>query len=211
MKILRHAALAWLGLVLLIFEAPGCGAQDGTAPGAHPVFAEKLELAGISGAAKVNEFLYRGSQPNQQGVEQLKKLGVDTIVDLRGEWRGTMETERRRAESLGMQLVNIRGSGWTPPQDEQMAQFFALMQERPRRRVFVHCWLGNDRSGVFIAAYRIAFDGWNPEQALAEMRAFHFHGFWHPAMKAYFRDFPARLKRSAELAPYRQNSPAKAK
>jgi protein tyrosine/serine phosphatase len=50
--------------------------------------------------------------------------------------------------------------------------------------------LGGDRDGVFIAAYRMAFDGWTPEQALQEMRAFHYKEFWHPNMKAYVKHFP---------------------
>jgi hypothetical protein len=64
--------------------------------------------------------------------------------------------------------------------------------------------LGTDRTGVFIATYRIAFDAWTPEQALQEMRSFHFKGFWHPAMKVYIRGFPARLAHSPALASFRQ-------
>jgi hypothetical protein len=56
-------------------------------------FAEKLRIPGISDAGKVNDFLYRRTQAHKEGIEQLKKLGVDTIVDLRGErparWKRT--------------------------------------------------------------------------------------------------------------------------
>jgi protein tyrosine phosphatase (PTP) superfamily phosphohydrolase (DUF442 family) len=194
----------FLSLFLLAFAVTGCGVRRVAPPSPQFVFAEKFQLPGISDAGKVNEFLYRGTQPNQEGVEQLKKLGIDTIVDLRGEQRGTMEQERRHAESLGMRLVSIPGNGWSPPRDKQIAEFLSLFRERPRRKVFVHCWLGSDRSGVFIATYRMAFDGWTPEHALAEMYAFHFKGFWHPAMKAYIRDFPARLARSSALAAFRK-------
>ncbi len=201
----------FLTLLLLTFHASNCAAGQDNASVAHPPFAEKVHIPGISNTGKLTNFLYRGTQPNLEGVEQLKKLGIDTIVDLRGERRGTMEKERRHAESLGIRLVNIPGSGWSPPTDEQMAQFLSLIRERPRRRIFVHCWLGGDRSGVFLAAYRIAFEGWTPEQALAEMRAFHFHGFWHPAMTAYIRDFPARLNRSPTLNSFRQVSSGREK
>src|SRR5262249_28263698 len=166
-------------------------------------FATNVRVDGISDFGKVNDFLYRGSQPKRQGMEALRELGIDTIVDLRGERRGTMLNERSRARSLGMRFVNIPGNGWTPPTDKQIAEFFSLLRAVPQRKVYVHCWFGSDRSGVFIAAYRIAFDGWTPEQALDEMYAFHFKGFWHPAMKAYIRDFPARLQRSEVLASFR--------
>lgn len=201
-KFLMFPRFLWLLLLALTFA--GCGMRHRAPLSPQFSFAEKFHLPGISNAGKVNEFLYRGTQPDEQGVEQLKKLGIDTIVDLRGERRGTMEAERRHAESLGMRLVLIPGNGWSPPRDEQIAQFLSLFQEKPRQKVFVHCWLGGDRSGVFIATYRMAFDKWTPEQALAEMRAFHFKSFWHPAMKAYIRDFPARLARSPALAAFRR-------
>jgi len=172
-----------------------------------PAFAEKIQIRGVSDAGKVSDFLYRGTQPNSQGVDELKKHGVGTIVDLRGEFRGTMETEPIQAESRSMQLVTIPGNGWSPPTDEQIAQFFALIRERPRHKIFVHCWLGSDRTGVFIAAYRIAFEGWTPEQALREMYAFHFKGFRHPAMKTYIRGFPDRLEHSPTLALFRKIGP----
>jgi len=181
----------------------GCVYRHVPAP-EQTLLARKIEVPGISDAGQVNEFLYRGTQPNDEGVEQLKKLGIDTIVDLRGERPETRERERAVAESLGIGFVNIAGSGWSPPRDEQVAQFLSLLRESPRRKIFVHCWLGGDRTGVFIAIYRIVFDGWSPEQALQEMEEFHFKGFWHPAMKHYIRHFPERLARSPVLAKFRR-------
>lgn len=182
----------------------GLGALPTRVPISHPVFAQKIHVAGISDAGKLNDYLYRGTQPNRKGLRSLRRLGVDTIVDLRGEFHWKMENERRYARKLGMRLVFIAGNGWSPPKDEQVAEFFALVAERPRHKIFVHCWLGGDRDGVFLAVYRIAFDGWTPEQAMTEMYRFHFHGFWHPAMKDYIREFPVRLRRSPTLARYRQ-------
>jgi tyrosine-protein phosphatase SIW14 len=193
-------------LLLSLTVSTSTSAQQTNAPAEQPALAETLHLPGISNGAKVNDFLYRGGQPNQEGLKALNKLGIDMVVDLRGERRSTMETERTRAKFLGMHLVNIEGNGWAPPEDEQVAQFFSLIQQQPRQRIFVHCWFGSDRTGVFIAVYRIAFDGWTPEQALREMYAFHFKGFWHPAMKTYVRDFPARLAHSPVLAAFRQST-----
>ncbi|HKN26062.1 MAG TPA: protein-tyrosine phosphatase family protein [Candidatus Acidoferrum sp.] len=102
-----------------------------------------------------------------------------------------------------MQFVLIAGNGWTPPTDEQMAQFFAIIAQQPEHPIFIHCWLGGDRAGVFLAAH------WTPEQALQEMHLFHFKSFWHRAMRDYVRKFPERLATSPALAPYRaiQESP----
>ena len=198
----RSSLLASLLFVTLHICA--CATRHTNPSVSQPPLAEKIDIPGISGAGKVNDFLYRGAQPNERGLQDLKRLGIDTIVDLREERRGVRERERQQAESLGMHVVNIPGNGWSPPRDEQIAQFFSLIRDKPKRHIFVHCWLGSDRSGVFIALYRVGFDGWTPEQALREMRAFHFKGFWHPAMKAYIRDFPRRLAHSPSLAPFRR-------
>ena len=72
-------------------------------------FAEKMVVPGIKNFGKVDEYLYRGAQPKPEGIEELKKLGIDTIVDLRGERHGLTERERAHAESLGMQRVSKNG------------------------------------------------------------------------------------------------------
>jgi len=166
-------------------------------------FARKANIPGVKDAGKVDDFLYRGAQPSEKGLKELRKLGVDTIIDLRSEWPWEIKKERSHAQSLGMHFVSLPGNGWSPPSDQQVAEFFRIVQLRPRRRIFVHCWLGGDRSGVFIAVYRIAFDGWTPEAAIQEMRAYHFKAFLHPTMTAYVRSFPERLARSPSLAGFR--------
>jgi len=100
-----------------------------------------------------------------------------------------------------MKFLLIPGNGWTPPTDQQMARFFALVAAHPRDTIFIHCWLGEDRTGVFIAAYRIAFEHWTAEESLEEMHQFHFKSFWHPAMKGYIREFPGRLATSPVSPP----------
>jgi len=100
--------------------------------------------------------------PNAKGIEQRKKLGITGIVDLRGERQGMVTTERKRAEALGIRFVNIRASRWSPPKAAELARFFLLVRQRPPENVYVHCWLGDDRATVLLAAYRIAFEAWTP-------------------------------------------------
>ena len=202
--------IVFSSLLLLSLTATivGCGARHNAAtPTGQLALAEKMSVPGISDFGKVNDFLFRGAQPKEEGVEQLKKLGIDTVVDLRGEQHGLLESERQHAESLGMRFINLPGSGWATPKDQDLARFFALVRDQPRRKLFIHCWLGGDRSGMFIAAYRVTFDGWTPEQAIEEMRAFHYLEFWHPNMKSYVQHFPERLAHSPQLAAFRQTPP----
>jgi tyrosine-protein phosphatase SIW14 len=190
-------------LTVVVFAGGASAGSNAKSPVEQTLTNERMHISGVRDAGRVNDFLYRGAQPNDKALEQLKALGITTIVDLRGERHGLIRTEHKHAESLGMDFLNLPGNGWSPPPDQQIAQFFSLMQETPRRRVFLHCWLGGDRSGVFIAAYRIAFYGWTPEQAIREMHVFHYNSFWHPAMTKYVREFPSRLASSPELASFR--------
>ena len=198
-KFLRSLLLAGT----MVLDA-GCAARrNGSAEAQRYPIAEKVTVAGIKDFGKINDYLYRGAQPKPEAIEELKKLGIDTIVDLRAERHGLMRKERAHAESLGMQLVNIPGTGWTAPRNKQIAEFFALVSAQPRRRIFVHCWFGGDRVGMFLAAYRIAFDGWTADEAVHEMHAFHYKEFMHPNMAWYVKKFPERLAKSSELAGYR--------
>jgi len=59
-----------------------------------------MPVRGIKDFGKVDEYLHRGAQPKPEGIEQLKKLAIDTIVDWRGErgrpwWRKNARTRNR--------------------------------------------------------------------------------------------------------------------
>jgi tyrosine-protein phosphatase SIW14 len=172
-------------------------------PVAQPAYGQKLHIAGLPNAGKITDLFYRGAQPEEMGFSELKKLGITTIVDLRGEDRERITWERKLAESLDMRFVNIPVSGWSAPTDEQVVQFLSLLRSEPGQKVFVHCRLGEDRTGVFTAVYRMASEKWSAEQAMKEMYFFGFNGFWHPAMKSFVRDFPSRLNSAPALAPLR--------
>jgi tyrosine-protein phosphatase SIW14 len=161
---------------------------------------QKLHINGIPNAGKITEVLYRGAQPREVGFSELKILGVTTIVDLRQEDRETIAWERKHVESLGMRFVHIPVDGWSPPSDEQVAQFLFLLRDNPGKKIFVHCRFGDDRTSVFIAAYRMAMEKWSSEQATKEMYFFGFNGFWHPSMKVFVHDFPSHLTNAPAFA-----------
>jgi len=172
----------------------------------HPAFAETLKISGVGDVGKISDHLFRSSQPSEKGLEELKSFGITTIVDLRGERHGRIKREKERTEAPGMTFINIHASGWSPPTDAQLVQFFALIQKRPAEKIFVRCWLGDDRTGVFFATYRIAFEHGTPNDAMAEMSYFHFKGFWHPSMKKYILNFPKHFEESPAFAPFRKKS-----
>jgi protein tyrosine phosphatase (PTP) superfamily phosphohydrolase (DUF442 family) len=198
------AVLLVLPLHLCAQTAAPVLAASASAPSViQPAHGQKLHITGIPKAGKITDVLYRGAQPNDVGLSELKMLGITTIVDLRGEDREKVEWERKHAESLGMRFVHIPVDGWAPPTDEQVVQFLSLVHDNPGQKIFVHCHFGEDRTGVFIAAYRIASEKWPAEQAIKEMYFFGFNGLWHPSMKSFVHEFPSRLNSAPGLAPIR--------
>ncbi|HKN74597.1 MAG TPA: dual specificity protein phosphatase family protein [Candidatus Acidoferrum sp.] len=179
--------------------------QPSTPSEMHSAYGEKLRIAGVPNSGKINDHLYRGAQPRDAGLLELKKLGVTTIVNLRGEDPEKSGWEEKRAESLGIRFVHIPVDGWSPPTNEQVAQFLSLFRENTQEKVFVHCRYGDDRTGVFVASYRMAFEKLPAEQALKEMYYFGFNGAWHPSMTAFVRDFPARLNTAPALVPFKNH------
>ena len=85
------------------------------------------------------------------------------------------------------------------PTNSDLIQFFQILRDSADQIVFVHCEFGRDRTGVMIAAYRIAFQKWSSDHALTEMDSFGFNRLWHPSMISYVRNLPTRLQSEPDL------------
>lgn len=171
----------------------------------------RLHAKGISNFAEVTPSLYRGAQPSHEGLEALKNLGVNLLVDLRG---SANKDEEETAKKLGMQYISIP-SHCPYPRDEPFARFLRVLRENPSKKVFVHCRLGDDRTGMAVASYRMAEQGWSAEEAMKEMKTFGFTSIHHalcPGLADYEESFPERLKKNRafkELQPYGAGTTAK--
>jgi protein tyrosine phosphatase (PTP) superfamily phosphohydrolase (DUF442 family) len=157
-------------------------------------YGQKRRIKGISDFGEVTPMLFRGAQPNKRGYEALAKMGVDIVVDTRG---NRTKSEGKEVRRHGMQYVAIP---WHCPfpRDETFARFLRLLRDNPNKKVFVHCRLGDDRTGMMIAAYRMAAEGWTADEAMVEMREFGFnraHHFICPGLASYEREFPEHLRR----------------
>ncbi len=195
---------AWLFAVLassVLVSAQVPGSSSSTSSERKVAFATRMKLNGVPNFGKVTDTLYRGAQPNDEGFENLSKLGINIVVDL----RGSGPHERELVTKLGMKYVPMPWHCYNP-QDEQIAQFLTLLRENPGQKVFVHCRLGDDRTGMEIAAYRMAEQGWTSQEARKEMIAFGanwFHRTICPELGPYAKQFPARFKNNSAFEKLR--------
>jgi protein tyrosine/serine phosphatase len=140
---------------------------------------------------QVTDTLYRGGQPTAEGFEGLAHEGVGVVVDLSGN-----QSERDKVKKLGMEYVSIPWHCFHL-EDKQVAQFLRVLREHSDQKVFVHCRLGEDRTGMMVAGYRMAEQGWTAEQARREMTAFGFSSMHHlmcPGLATYEENFPHRFQ-----------------
>jgi protein tyrosine/serine phosphatase len=184
----------------------GIGASR-SATGAKHKQAEKQDANGLVKFAEVTPHLYRGGQPTAEGLVTLKKMGIAVVVDMRS---GDRKSEKAAVEKLGMQYYKI--SWHCPfPSDEPFARLFKVIRENPDKKVFVHCRLGDDRTGMAVAAYRMSEQDWSADEAMDEMKEFGFRGAHHltcPGLASYEKSFPDRLKTGKAFTGLNANSEA---
>lgn len=124
---------------------------------------------------RVSDELFRCEQPETHDATDLKALGVRTILNLRH-----LHSDSKSFERAGFVLLAERMEADEVTVDQLVA---ALRKFRDAPKpVMVHCWHGSDRTGVFVAAYRIAFQNWTREAATDEFRhgGFGFHESYFP-------------------------------
>ncbi len=133
---------------------------------------------------QINHNLYAGGRPKEAGVEQLAQMGIKTIVDLeRGifeEEPQVVKREEETAEKLGIRFQKVPILSFFPPKDERVDKALSLITDPDNQPVFIHCEHGRDRTGIVIAAYRMKFEGWPPQEAYKEMKKYGFRRylFW---------------------------------
>ncbi len=164
--------MATLGLVLAsVFPCGAALAGQAAPPQAPPAsstprdprWAVRLERPGLTNLHRVSPVLYRGAQPTREGLDELRRLGVKTVVSLRA-----FHGEREAVAAAGLGYERISFKVWHP-EDEDLRRFLAIATDPSRQPVFVHCLRGADRTGTAVAAYRICVEGWGREDAIAEM------------------------------------------
>lgn len=170
----------------------------------------RLEQKGVPNFGEVTPHLYRGGLVDTDGLKALKNLGINVVIDT----HANDVSEQLEVEKLGMKYVAIP---WhcPKPHDEVFAEFLQLVHENKQNKIFVHCRLGEDRTGMMVASYRMAEEGWTAKEAMAEMKSFGFttsHHFICPSLAGYEKSFPKRLKDdpafAEERARHREKSSA---
>ena len=165
---------AYYIVLLLALQGFTTAAQDVSAP--PPISIENF--------GKVNDNYYRGSQPSSEQFQDLKRLGVKTVIDLR---KDRVEQASGWARAAGLQYINIPLTTKKAATEDQTNEFLKLVNDPANQPVYVHCKGGRHRTGQMTAIFRITNDGWTSDQAYTEMKKYDFEdSFFYPrSLKKY--------------------------
>jgi protein tyrosine/serine phosphatase len=133
---------------------------------------EILSQNTIKNFQQIDDGVLRGAQPGDKNLKVLHASGVKTILDLRQPGK-LVERESATAKSLGLEYINIP-LGFRSPDQSTMTRILAIINDKTKQPVFVHCRQGADRTGMTCGMYRVLHDNWEFNRTYEEMRKHHF-------------------------------------
>jgi protein tyrosine/serine phosphatase len=148
--------------------------------------------------------LYRCGQPTPaQLAELVERYSLRTVVSLRGQrdegdpdaWE---HAERGVCVAKGALFLPIPCNHKNPPTPAQVQEFLGLFHTADRQPVLVHCRLGQQRTLLFCALYRVHVQGVAPAEAEREMDALGF-GVHHRRHRRLLDAFRTLARRDSSL------------
>lgn len=103
--------------------------------------------------------IYRSAQPSAGRIGEIARLGVRTVVNLRGERDcATYLEEVAACRRLGLDLVDFPMRSRLAPRPERLLALGDLFETAPRP-LLLHCKTGADRTGFASALYLLDIEG----------------------------------------------------
>ena len=119
---------------------------------------------GIRDYIQLTDRIATSGQPTEEELAAVARAGYEGVINL--DVAGSsyaLDDEAGLVRSLGIEYVHIPVV-WENPTRVDLERFFAAMEERRGKKLFVHC-AANRRVSVFMALYRILCLGWEVQEA----------------------------------------------
>jgi len=156
-------------------------------------WAKPIKLEGVPNFYKIDDNLYRSAQPTAEGMKELKKYGIKSIINLRG-----FHSDKDEIGKLKLKRYRIKINTWDL-KDEHVIKFLKIVNAKENYPILVHCKHGADRTGTMSAVYRIVKQGWTKEEAIREMRkgGYGYHAVWTNLIKWLNKTNMKKLKEAS--------------
>jgi protein tyrosine phosphatase (PTP) superfamily phosphohydrolase (DUF442 family) len=135
-----------------------------------PTRAEAVDSREVGNWYRVSERLYRSAQPSPAGFGEIEARGIKSVLNLRARHDDAVAADGRQLTLLTVPMYAFHLN------EEKVVRALSFIQTAPGP-ILVHCQHGSDRTGTIVALYRILYQGWSRQAAIAEMTegGFGFH------------------------------------
>lgn len=157
---MRPKTFSWLPIALFLLStlpAPAAAPPPRPEAWARPVAAGHLD-----NLYRIDDRLYRSEQPDRTAMQEIERLGIRTVINLR-----QFHDDEDEATGSDLHLVRIPMNAGAI-RNEDVARVLREIR-RAEGPVLVHCWHGADRTGTIVAMYRMIEQGWSREEAIREL------------------------------------------
>ncbi len=137
-------------------------------------WAVPVALEGVPNLHRITPTLYRSEQPTAVGMQNLEKLGIRTVINLR--W---FNNDRKEAHGTSLRTERVKILTWNVD-DKHVIEVMRMLKQSENGPFLIHCQHGADRTGLMSAMYRILEQGWTVDDALVELTdgGYGYHSIW---------------------------------
>ncbi|EFC87210.1 MULTISPECIES: tyrosine-protein phosphatase [Neisseriaceae] len=125
---------------------------------------------------RIDDKLYRSEQPVPEDGETISQQGIKSVVNLRFFDRNDDDYLKQ----YGINIINRPLLSWNVKPKDIAEILYLIEKQQQNGAVLIHCYHGADRTGLIAGMYRILYQGWQIEEAKAEMQhgPYGYHSIW---------------------------------
>ena len=157
-------------------------------------WAKPESAPGMENLHRVTPLIWRSAQPSAEGLREMERRGVKTVINLRHN-----HDDGEEAAGTKLRLVRVKMNTWHI-EDEDVALALAALRKKENAPFLIHCQHGADRTGIVCAMFRMVEQGWSREEAIREMRegGYGFHSAWKNIVRYLEKVDVEKMRRRVE-------------
>ena len=118
---------------------------------------------------KIDKYMYRSNMPTPNRIKKYKKMGIKTIINLRGGNKdGGWLLENEACKKNNIKLINFVARSRSAPEKEMIKEA-SILFKNINYPALLHCKSGADRAGIITALYKLLYCKEDPTQAKKQL------------------------------------------